>query len=47
MRGIIVAGVLSLFSVSALAAPPTCRDTGAARTSFTKKCLSDTVGEQQ
>jgi hypothetical protein len=48
MRGIIVAGVLSLFSINALAAPPNCRDeasakklAGAALTSFMDKCGRD------
>jgi hypothetical protein len=48
MRGVIIAGVLSLFSVSAFAAPPTCRDeasakklAGAALTSFMDKCGRD------
>jgi len=43
-----IAGVLSLFGVSALAAPPTCRDdasakklAGAALTSFMDKCGRD------
>ncbi|MBO0758417.1 MAG: hypothetical protein J2P54_21410 [Bradyrhizobiaceae bacterium] len=48
MRGIIIAGVLSLLSVSALAAPPTCKDeaggkklAGAALASFMDKCERD------
>jgi hypothetical protein len=48
MRGIIIAGVLSSLSVSALAAPPTCKDdatekklSGAALTSFMGKCQRD------
>lgn len=48
MRGIIIAGVLSLLSVTAVAAPPTCKDeasgkrlAGAALTSFMDKCERD------
>jgi hypothetical protein len=48
MRVIIIAGVLSLLSVSAMAAPPTCKDeavgkklAGAALTSFMGKCQLD------
>ena len=48
MRGIIIAGVLSLLSVGAAAATPTCKDeagakrlAGAALTSFMDKCERD------
>jgi hypothetical protein len=48
MRGIIIAGVLSLLSVGAMAAPPTCKNeasakklAGAALTSFMDKCERD------
>jgi len=48
MRGIIIAGALALLSVSALAAPPTCREeasekklAGAALSSFMGKCQRD------
>jgi hypothetical protein len=48
MREIIIAGALSLLSISALAAPPTCKGeasakklAGAALTSFMDKCGRD------